>query len=560
MLDAKPNQSARVKPLKEGLVSNVRSKLWMLFGAVGFVLLIACANVASLLLARATSRAREFAIRAAIGAGRARLVGQLLTESILLAFVGGALGVLLAKWSLRGLAGSTTLDLPRAGEIRLDSMVLVFSVALSIFTGVLFGLVPSLSASRPDVAGVLRGSDNRAAPTGSGAWPIRLLVIAQIALSMVLLIGATLLMESVAHLNGVDPGFEPGGLLTMRISLAPARYDTDQKKAAFFDELVSSVESIPGVQSAAVTLTLPMTGWAGSPVQISERAPVNFNERPIAIVESVTPDYFRTLKIPLKRGREFTAHDKADTQRVAIIDETLARRFWPEYPNGPDPIGQHILVGIGQAAEIVGIVADIRQSALDADPRPGVFAACDQAPQQSVMFAVRTTGDPMRLVNTVRSKVSAIDRDQAISAVKTMDDIVEASEGQRRLMTTLLGLFAGVAVLLALVGLYGVIAYSVVQRTKEMGIRRALGAQRNDILSLVVGQGLALSLAGVLLGICGAVALTRVMKGLLFHVSATDPGTFVAIALLFIVVALAASYVPARRAARIDPMTALRVG
>ena len=411
MLDSKLGSTERVTRLRDQLVDDVRSMLWMLFGAVGFVLLIACANVACLPLARASSRSHEFAVRAALGAGRWRLIGQLLAESILLAFAGGALGVLLAKWSLSGITGMTALDLPRVGEIRLDGMVLGFAVVLSFVTGALFGLAPALGASRPDLADVLRARGEASAAGGSKLGMLGLstrgaLVIGQVALSIVLLIGATLWMESLSHLRHVDPGFEPANL--------------------------------------------------------------------------------------------------------------------------------------------------------EGDPGPGMFRPCAQTPPHSAMFAVRTEGNPLRYVNSVRSQVLAIDRDQAVSAVRTMEDLVEAEVGQRRLILMLLGLFAGTALLLALVGIYGVIAHTVAERTKEVGIRRALGAQQGDILRLVLGRGLGLALGGVAIGLGGAFALTRVLESLLYHVKATDPTTFVGIALLFIVMALAASYVPARRAARIDPMAALR--
>jgi predicted permease len=565
MLDAKPNKMAQLRPLKDDLVSNVRAKLWMLFGAVGFVLLIACANVASLLLARAASRSREFAVRAAIGAGRMRLIAQLLAESLLLAVCGGVAGVLLAKWCLNGITSVTALDLPRAEEIHLDIWVLGFAAALTIATGVLFGLAPSLGASRVDLVNLLRGSSNLTGAAISKRmlrrWNTRsLLVIGQIALSLVLLIGATLLMESMTRLRGINPGFQSSNLLTMRIALPPARYDTERKKAAFFRELVQRIESLPGVLTAAITLTLPTTGWAGSPVQVAERAPVRLNERPIAILQTITPEYFRTLKIRLKRGREFTAHDTADSAFVAIINETLARRFWPEYPNGRNPIGEHILIGAHpEPVEIVGIAADVRQGALDSDPLPGMYRPYSQVAPQSAMLAVRTQGDPLRFVGAVRHQVSSIDREQPISEVKTMDDVLEESEGQRRLTMLLLACFAATAVLLTAVGLYGVIAYSIVQRTKEVGIRRALGAQRSDILSLVVTQGLGLAFAGVAIGIGAAFALTRILSSLLFEISPTDPATFVVVSLGFVVVALAASLLPARRATRIDPMAALRI-
>jgi putative ABC transport system permease protein len=382
-----------------------------------------------------------------------------------------------------------------------------------------------------------------------------------VALSIVLLIGATLLIESLARLYRVDPGFQPANLLTMNIALPPARYDTPGKRARFYEELVQHTESLPGVRSAAVTLTLPMGGFAGVPVQLAAGPPLKLNERPIAIIQNITPEYFRTLEISVKRGREFTAHDNAESLPVVIINERLARIFWPQYPGGPDAIGQRILIGSSpQPAEIVGVSADVRQTGKDEDPRPGVYIPCAQKPPQTAMLAVRTNGDPLSFANAVRSQVLAIDRDQPVSAVATMEDLVEASEGQLRLMMRLLGTFAGAATLLAMVGLYGVISYSVVQRTREIGIRRALGAQRGDILSLVIGQGFGLSLAGVLVGVCAAFALTRVMKGLLFQVSATDPLTFVGVSILFVAVALAASYIPARRATGIDPLDALRIG
>jgi predicted permease len=564
MLDAKPDSIESVQAFKDELVSDVRSELWMLFGAVGFVLLIVCANVGSLLLARASSRSREFAVRAAIGAGRGRIIRQLLAESLLLAFVGALLGVGLAASTLRGIRSMSFVDLPRAGEIRMDGAVLGFAVALSILTGVLFGLLPALAASAPDLAGILRGTGEGTNGTGSKRMmrfgSRGLLVVGQVALSIVLLIGATLLIESLARVYRVDPGFQTSNLLTMNIALSPTRYDTDEKKAAFYKELVDRAQSLPGVRSAAVALTLPMTDiWRGVPLQLAGTPPVELNERPIGIIQDISPAYFRTLGIELIRGREFTANDNKHSVPVVIVNENLGRLFWPQYPGGPNPIGQHILVGSNpQPVQIVGIAANVRQSGRDDNPKPEVYLPSAQKPSQSAMLAVRTNGNPLSFAKAVRGQVLAIDGDQPVSAVATMDQLVEASEGQLRLMMMLLGTFAGAATLLAVVGLYGVISYSVVQRTKEIGIRRALGAQRKDVLSLVIGQGLGLSAAGVLVGICGAFALTRVMKDLLFQVSATDPVTFVGIAILFVAVAMAANYLPARRAAKVDPMVALR--
>ena len=565
MLDAKPKTPAELTALKDDLVANVRSMLWMLFGAVGFVLLIACGNVASLLLARATFRSREFAVRSALGAARTRLIGQLLVESLLLSFSGGVLGALLAAWSLRAIPHITVFQLPRAGEIQMDWMVLAFAAALSITTGVIFGLAPSLGASRPDLIETLRAS-GEAASKGvprrilAGVNVRGLLVVGQIALSIVLLIGSALLMQSIARMRQVDLGFNSSNLLTMRVSLPPLRYDTDQKRSSFFHDLVQRVGLLPGVRGATAALFLPMMGYAGTPVQDAAKPALKLNERPIATIMSVTPGYFRTLEIPVKRGREFAERDRVDAQRVAVIDEALARRFWPDYPHGRDPIGQRILVGGVnlKPAEIVGIVANVHMSIEKSLWPETVYVAFAQNPQPFAMLATRTLGDPLRFTRAVREQVLALDRDQPAADVRTMDELVEGQVGQRRLLMALLGSFAAVAVLLALIGMYGVIAYSVAQRTQEVGIRRALGAQQSDILRLVMGQGLFLTLAGTAFGLGGAFALTRLMQTLLFNVSATDPATFVGIALFFLAVALAASYIPARRAARIDPMTALR--
>jgi putative ABC transport system permease protein len=565
MLDSKPNTAGQVTPLRDVLVANVRFMLWILFGAVGFVLLIACANVASLLLARSASRSREFAVRAAIGASSSRIIGQLLAESVVLAVAGGAVGVLLARWSLMGVTHMTALDLPRASEIQLDGWVLGFDLLLSIGTGVFFGLIPSLGASRPDLAAVLRASGEAASLTGKTRVALGLsargaMVITQVALSMVLLIGAALLMQSLARLYGVSPGFNPSHLLTMGISLPPSRYDTGQKQAAFFDELARQVQSLPGVRDAAATWTLPGMGFGRTPIQLANQPPQPLNQRPLALIQNVTSTYFRTLEIPLKRGREFSERDTAGGPLAAIIDESLARVLWPSYPNGIDPVGQRILIGSKtDPVAIVGIVGAIHQ-ALEKDPWPGVYRPLDQSPLLNATFAVRTTGDPLQLVHAVSNQLLTIDPDQPASEFKTMEDLMEAEGGQRRVVLTLLGCFAGVALLLAVIGIYGVIAYSVAQRTQEVGIRRALGARNSDILRLVIGQGLALTFAGVALGTGGALALTRVMTSLLFQTSTADPATFVGVALLFVVVALVAAYIPARRATRFDPSTALRIG
>jgi putative ABC transport system permease protein len=563
MLDVKQDEPDVVRPLREEMVSDIRPKLWMLFGAVGFVLLIVCANIASLLLARSTARAREFAVRAAIGAGRLRIISQLLAESTLLAILGGGLGIALAALAVNGIRSMTFFDLPRAGEIRIDGFVLGFGALLALLTGVVFGLAPALSASRPDLARILRGSGETAGAGSKLGWRLSsrgLLVIGQVALSIVLLIGATLLIESLARVYRVDPGFQTTSLLTAKISLSPTRYDTDSKRAEFYREVVERTQALAGVRGAAVSLTLPMEDtWMGAPVQLAGVPPLKLNERPISIFQDISPGYFRTMRIALQRGREFTAHDNLKSVPVAIVNENLARLFWPQYPVGPDPIGQRIFLGTDpKPAEIVGVVANVRHSGRDDDPRAEIYLPCDQKPPQSAMLAVRTSGDPLSFTNSVRAQVLAIDRDQRLSTISTMEDMVSDSEGQLRLMMKLLGAFAGTAALLAVLGLYGVISCSVVQRTKEIGIRRALGARHTDILSLLLKQALVLSLAGATIGAAASLVVTRLLQDLLFRVSPTDPVTFAGVTVTFVVVGLAASLLPARRAAAIEPLVAIR--
>jgi putative ABC transport system permease protein len=554
----------RVVPLKDKLVANVRPMLWTMFGAVGFVLLIACANVASLLLARAASRSRELAVRAALGAGRGRLIRQLLAESLVLALGGGALGVLLATWFLNGIARANTLFaqgvnalfVPGARAIHLDGLVLAFTVALSIATGVLFGLFPSVEVSKPDLIDVLR--ERGATAARSGLNTRGLLVTGQVALSIVLLIGAALLMESFFRLHSVDPGFRAANLLTAKIALPRARYDTDQKRDAFFRELLRRLPS-----NSAVAMLLPTTAWIRTNVtDVEGSSALNpADDASYAVVQSVTPDYFRTLGIALKRGREFTARDNAaGSPPVMMVNETLARRLWPD---GTNPIGLHLKEAYDKALgwiEVVGIVANIHEGGLASDAVAEFYLPLAMHPPQTAFVMARTGGDPTLVATTIRETVLAVDQDQPVSDVRTMEQVFEATLGQRRLTMLLLAVFAGVALLLATVGIYGSIAYSVAQRTQEVGIRCALGAQQGDILRLILLEGLRLVLAGVALGLGGAFALTRVMKNQLFHVQATDPAVFAGIAILFIAVALAASYLPARRAARVDPMAALRVG
>ncbi len=477
---------------------------------------------------------------------------------------------MLAKWVSAAIKHVSALNLPRAGEIQLDDTVLGFTLALSIMTGILFGLFPSLKVSRPDLADELRESGTAAGRGPSARRRVfglntrAILVIGQISLSIVLLIGATLLMKSYARLHAVDPGFQPANVLTMKIALPPTTYDTGEKRFAFFRELVQRAANVPGVGDAALGMSIPTTlDWLGTNVLVEGQPAVDGSQQPSVRVQSVSPGYFRTLKIPLRRGREFEEYDNAPGAPPAvIINESFARRFWPAYPLGLNPVGQHLREGMDRTGwlEIVGIVADVHEGDLANKSGSEFYVPTVVHPPQTAYLAVRTQRDPLRFAGVIRSQVLAIDSNQPVSNIRTMEAVLDATLGERRLTMLLLGSFATIALILALVGMYGVIAYSVVQRTQEVGIRRALGAQQSDILQLVLTQGVALALAGIAIGTAGAFALTRVMKTLLFHVSATDPATFFGIALLFVIAALVASYIPARYAARIDPMKALRIG
>ena len=565
-LDARAGAELHLVPLKEHLVRDVRTILWMLSGAVSFVLLIACANVASLLLSRSAWRAREFAVRAAMGAARGRLVAQALAESLVLACAGGLLGVCLAKWGLVLVTRMPAFNVPRAGEIRLDDTVLAFGVAVTCLTGILSGLLPALQAPASNFAGLLRESG----ATAGRAWSSRtwrlsfssrgLLVIGQIGLSIVLLIGAALLIESVAKLRSVDPGLQPANLFTARIALSPARYDTSQKIRAFFDEALRRIQALPGVRGAALALALPQSVALYTNVQVGEQPEGDVTKWPMCQIQSVTPGYFHLLGIPVRQGREFDEQDnRIDVPPVAVVNESFARLF---APRGESLLGQVMREGMDRSGwmQIVGVVGDVREGGLAADARPEFYVLPRTHISRTVYIVARTAADPLSLSAAIRSQVLAVDRDQPISSIATMDQIMEASMGGSRFTMMLLALFAAVALILATVGIYGAIAFSGLQRTQELGIRRALGAQDRDIMTLMLGQGLALASIGSALGVGAALALTRILRGMLFHISPADPATYVAIALLWMAVALAASYFPARRAARIDPAHALRVG
>jgi predicted permease len=559
----------RITRLSDHVAANIRPTLWILFGVVCLVLLITCANVANLMLVRMKSREREFAIRTSLGAPSRRLIRQLLTESVLLTLLGAAAGLLLARLALAGLKHVTVLNLPGVSELRLDGVVFAFTLVVSIATGILFGLFPSLQLLRRELIGSLRESGVTAGQAASHR-PVLLsfgargpIVVAQVAMSMVLLIGATLLLKSFMRLRDVNPGFQPSELLTAKLTLAPVRYDTSTKRIAFAGQLLERVETIPGVRNSAMALSLPATTWYRTNMQIQGKPwDPNPGNWPSIQIQSVTPGYFRTLQIPMERGRDFTELDnRLGAPPVVVINQSFARRFWPAYPRGENPVGEHMREGADKTdwLEIVGVAADVREGGFALEPLPEFYVPWVIHSPQTPYLVVRTVTDPLHLAASVRKQVEAIDPQEALSDVQSMNSVLESTLGQRRLLLWLVTSFSAIAFLLAVVGIYGIVAYSVTQRTQEIGIRRALGAQKGDIFRIVLGQAFLLALCGALLGVFGAVALRHVIGNLLFGVAATDPVAFCSTVLLFLAVVMAASFLPARRAANVDPMRALRV-
>jgi putative ABC transport system permease protein len=552
-----------LSPLHERLVREVKPSLLALLGAVGFVLLIACANVANLLLARSAARQKEIAIRAAMGASRLRVLRQMLTESILLSAIGGVAGLVLSIWSTDVLMSMLPEGAPRIEQVGIDYRVLTFALGVSALTGILFGIIPALQASKLDVSSALKEGGR----TGEGhrrTSARSLLLIGEVALSLMLLVGAGLLIKSFLRLQEVRPGFNAHNVLTARLSLQGPKYKKNQQIVEFFRLLKERLEAEPGVQAVGGSVNLPLnpTGYAIGRGFIPEGRPLTVEESKDASFTTITGDYFRALQIPLLSGRLFEPRDNADGPKVVIINETTAKRH---FGSPATAIGKRLSVWAPFRGhhetfmrEIVGVVGDTKTGSLAGERDMQIYVPHAQDSQWNFMgLVIRTAGDPAAFARTLRREVQALDKDQPIYNVRTYDDVVTNSLGTRRVSMQLFTVFACAALLLAAVGIYGVMAYSVTQRTQEIGIRMALGAQKGDVLRMIVRQGMTLTIIGVGVGLLGAFALTRVIANLLFGVNAADPATFATVALLLALVALLACYLPARKAARLDPMKAL---
>jgi putative ABC transport system permease protein len=547
-----------VTPIMEEVVGPIRPTLLALLGAVGFVLLITCANVASLLLARAASREKEFAVRAALGASRWRLIRQLGVESMLLAIVGGAFALLLAPWATRALV-ALSAGIPRAKEIGVDHRVLGFTLAVSLLTGLIFGLFPALQISKPDLNESLK--DGGRGAVGFGRYRLRsLLVVSEVALSMVLLVGAGLTIKSFRRLLAVDPGFTPERVLSMQLSLPRQRYPQPAQQAAFSAQLVRELAATPDVESVGVIANRPFSNsqWSYAFV-IEGRPPLPAGQVTVADYNSATPDYFHTLSIPLLKGRVFTEQDSGQSPAVAVISEAMARRFWP----GEDPVGQRLFIDDGgpNPRQIVGVVGDVKHYGLERGAKPTVYLPFMQNPYRYMTLMVRASGDASNVAGAVTRRIRELEKDTPIDTVITMSQLVSNSVAPRRFLTLLLAIFAASALLLAMIGVYGVMSYAVERRTHEIGIRMALGARSSDVLRLVIRQGMTLAVAGVAIGTLFAFAMAKLIttsSGILFQVEPTDWSTYVLIALLLPAVALMPCLITARRAAKVDPLVALR--
>jgi putative ABC transport system permease protein len=548
-------------PLREELVGHVQEALLVLMAAVGFLLAMACVNVANLLLARGATRRKEIAIRTALGAGRGRIVAQLLSESLLLALAGGALGLALARGVVALVARLGPASIPRLAQASIDARSFLFALGVSVATGILFGIAPAMQSSGADLNTALT-EVGRGGTTGRSGRTVRnALVVAEVALAVVVLIGAGLLIRSFVRLRSTDPGFQPSGLLTLRVPLAGGRNAAPDRRIAFFQQVADRVATLPGVRAVGAVNGLPLTGLGlGSNFAVDGRPAPAPEQRPLGLLRSVNSAYFRTMGIPLLAGRVFADSDTSQAPPVIVVNQTLARRFWPQ----GNPIGGRLVVDAnnGRVAEIVGVVGDVKPERIENDDWPTIYNPYAQVPVTTMTMVVRTAGPkgapPLSLASAVEREVHQLDPDQPVADARSMEDVVDRAVAGARFNTVLLGVFALIAFLLAAVGIYGVISCDVSERTHEIGIRVALGAQRGDVLKLVLGQGARLAGYGVAAGLAAALALTRLMAAMLYGVKTTDAYTFAAIPVLLGAVALAASYLPSRRALGLDPMTALR--
>jgi predicted permease len=546
-------------PLQEQMVGDVRRMLYLLFGAVGFLLLIATANVANLQLARAGSRTREIAVRAAIGAGRARIVAQLVTESVVLGVLSGLAGLLIASWGTRALLAIAPEGIPRLGEVRLNGSVFAFAVGIASLCGVLFGLAPAVRvAGLPLVEGLKEGGRSGAGVSQRRAQ--RALVVCEIALALILSVGAGLMIRSMTALTRVNPGFAPTQLVTFQLKLSELRYDTPQKITALYDALRARLEADPAIRSVGSSTSLPPDLNAMTDNFVAEGLQIPPNQSaPVAPLVFVDENYFKTLGVPLVAGRFFDERDAPGVPLVVMVNETLARRYFP----AGNAVGRRLKQGGAERPnnpwmEIVGVVGDVKYSGLNAPPEPAFYLADRQQPLIRRFVLVRTAADPRSALNSIRAAVSALDRDVPVARLYTIDQLMNESVAAPRFRTTLVTVFAILGLVLAAVGIYGVMAQTVSERARELGVRVALGATIRDVMRMVLVEAFALAAAGVVLGVAGAVATTRLMAALLFGVTPTDPATFVSIAGMLMAIALAGSYVPARRATRVDPMATLR--
>ena len=549
------NETAETVALHDLIVGPIRPMLLTLFAAVGVVILIACANVANLLLVRASVREKEIAIRAAMGAGRRRLVMQMLTESLVLALAGGTLGVLLAYAAISPLQTLSAGSIPRVADVTLDRTVLAFAFLITIATGVLFGLAPAWQASRATVGAVLKEGGRSSASSG-GRWLRSTLLVAEVALSIVLLVGATLLLRSFAGITSVDPGFNPDRVLAFRVALPQTSYPEPHNQVGFYDRLLDKLRSTPGIEAAGMVHQLPMRGGYVLSFAIQGRPPAAPGDEASANHRAVSPGYFQALAIPLLRGRALSERDVEKSPMVAVVDEAFARRHFP----GEDAIGRGIDIGNGTDGfyEIVGVVGDVRHGGLDASAEPTMYVPFKQDVFSSMWMMVRTKGDPSAHASVARQAVRDIDSSLPAFSMTPLSTVVSDSVAQRRFSMLLLGLFAVVALFLAAVGLYGVVAYSVSQRTQEIGLRMAIGAQPGDVLRMVVGGGMKLAAVGVVIGIVAALGLANLVASMLYGVTPFDPTSYAATAVILLAVAALACWIPARRAMRVDPLTALR--